>query len=311
MQFKWDRRFADGTTAPEGKYDVKVTATDNLGNTAIGKCIDDDPVKSPPGPTATNIPTNRPAATSTVSYTATAIPVNTGTATVVVKGFGSTLVPQATATPKLSITSTPRATPTQNKVVEWLESIIPSQLDAETTTTEISALGVPAATTDSGSNVLWGATAAAVMGSLAAYALEEKRKLDEEKARQEAREAREEERREKIKDKQMAKLEEKWAQERVWEAAREAEEQKKQEQEARYQAHMEERVLGREIAEEAKRVAEEKAEKARIEAQKSGEEKKEAQERQAAIAGSYALCFKRKMRPSTRIQTGGKRQNPL
>jgi hypothetical protein len=201
----------------------------------------------------------------------------------VVKGFGSTLVPQATATSKPGITSTPRAAATQNKVVEWLESIIPSQLDSTVKTTEISALGVPAPATDPGSNVLWGATAAAVMGSLAAYALEEKRKLDEEKARQEAREAQEEERREKIKDKQMAKLEEKWAQERAWEAAREAEEQKKQEQEARYQARMEERVLIRELKEEAKRVAEEKAERERKQAEK---ERKRAEELKAIEAAS-------------------------
>ena len=129
------------------------------------------------------------------------------------------------------------------------------------------------------------------MGSLAAYALEEKRKLDEERAKQEAREAHEEERREKIKDKQMEKLETKWAQERAWEAAREA---KEREQEARYLSHMEARVEGREIKEEAKRVAEEKAvERERIEAQRRADEKQEAQERQAAITGSYAALLQR------------------
>ena len=126
------------------------------------------------------------------------------------------------------------------------------------------------------------------MGSLAAYALEEKRRLDEEKARQEAREAQEEERREKIKDKQMAKLEEKWAQERAWEAAREDEEQKRQEKEARYQARMETRVLTREIKEEANRVAEEKAERERKEAKKREEEEKAAEKIRTAIAAYSA-----------------------
>ncbi len=303
MQFKWDRRFADGTTAPEGKYNVKVTATDNLGNTATGNASITILLNLPPGPTATNIPTNRPPASPTISYTATAIPANTGTPTVAVKGFGSTLVPQATATPKPGTTSTPRVTPTQNKVVEWFESIIPSQLDATLKTTEISSLGVPASTTNSGSNVLWGATAAAVMGSLTAYALEERRRQQEEKiqqeekekqaerdrqaekARQRALEAKDEERRDKTKDKQMAKLEVKWAQERAWEEARKA---KEKEQEARYQAHMEARVLGREIAEETKRVAEEKAERERKEARKREEEENAAEKFRTAMAAYSA-----------------------
>jgi len=32
MEFKWDRRFKDGTVAPLGTYDVKVITFDNLGN---------------------------------------------------------------------------------------------------------------------------------------------------------------------------------------------------------------------------------------------------------------------------------------
>jgi hypothetical protein len=208
------------------------------------------------------------------------------------------LEPQGTATPRSAITATPRVTPTPNKIVEWFESIFPPQLAATTSTTEISSLGVASPATDTGSNVLWGATAAAVMGSLAAYALEEKRKQQEEKAqleerakleekakqeekaRQEALEAKEDQRRKRIKTKQMAKLEAKWAEERAWEAAREAEEQRK---EAIYQAHMEERLLGREIQEEAKRVAEEKAEQERKQAEK---ERKRAEELEAAYAAS-------------------------
>jgi hypothetical protein len=277
MQFKWDRRFADGTTAPDGKYDVKVVAVDKLGNSSSKNALVTILLNLPPGPTATTIPTYQPSTTPTVSYTAaataTAKPVNTATSTqegVVAKGFGSTPVPQFTATPKAAFTSTPRATPTQNSIVDWFDSILPSQLDATPSTTDISSLGVAApATTDSGSNVLWGVTAATVMGALAANALEEKRKMEEERARQAAHEAEEEERREKKQDKHMEKMEEQRAQERAWEAAREAEQEQR---EAVYQTRMDARVEGREIQEEEKRIAEEKAElEQRIEKKKEEE----------------------------------------
>jgi hypothetical protein len=295
MQFKWDRRFEDGSTAPDGKYDVKVTAADSLGNSSMESAAVKILINLPPGPTATLLPTARPSATATIPSTFTATPVSTATQSVVIKGFGTTLEPQVTATPGLALTATPRATPTQNNVVEWFESIVPSHMDTAATTTEISSpAGIDAAppVTNSGSNVLWGAAAAAVISSLTAYGLEEKRKQPESEtqAKLKLTEIEAEQRRKRIKKKQMSKLEAQWAQELAWEEARKAEEQKN---EARYQAHMEERLELREITDEVKRVAEEKAERAREEAQRQAEEKKEAQERQAALAASYASLLQK------------------
>ena len=115
------------------------------------------------------------------------------------------------------------------------------------------------------------------MGSLAAYALEEKRKSEQEQAKQAQREAHEDEHREKTQAKQMAKLEAKWAQEHAWEDERKEDEQR----EALYQAHRESRLEEREIKEEAKRVAEEKVEKERKQAEK---ERKKAEELKAIEA---------------------------
>jgi hypothetical protein len=88
MQFKWDRRFADGKTAPEGKYDVKVVAIDKLGNSAIKDAKLVVLLDLPAGPTATFIPPLHPSATPTISFTATATSINTATPAVVVKSFG-------------------------------------------------------------------------------------------------------------------------------------------------------------------------------------------------------------------------------
>ncbi|MGE5375942.1 MAG: Ig-like domain-containing protein [Bacteroidota bacterium] len=297
MQFKWDRRFGDDTIAPAGSYDVKVFATDEVGNSTIR----DGAIKVlvdilPPGPTATSLPAERPSPTPTIFYTPTVVPTHKATQSAVVKTFGATAMPILTATSGSQITSTPRVTPTQNSesVLDRFETIFrPPSVSTETVTiTENWSVGeteTAPLTSGQGSNILWGATAAAVMGSLTAYALEEKRKREEEKERQAELEREEEERHEKIKAQQTAKLEAKWAQERAWEAAREAEQQQ---QDARYQASMEARLLSREIEEEEKRVAEQQAIRERKEQEKREKDaKKKAEEQQAAaLAASQAVC---------------------
>jgi hypothetical protein len=296
MQFKWDRRFGDDTIAPAGTYNVKVFAEDEVGNATIKDASITVLVDIlPPGPTATPLPPQRPSPTPTTYYPPTVVPTYTVTQSVVVKSFGSTSEPVLTPTPEVKITPTPRGTPTQISVLEQLETIFrqPSTSSETVTTTEtwsVEEVESASHATDQGSNVLWGATAAAVMGSLTAYALEEKRKREEEKARQAELEKEEEERHEKIKAQKTAKLEAQWAQEQAWEDAREAEEER---QEERYQASMETRLLRREIEEEEKRVAEQQAERERKERERREKEaKKKAEEQQAAaaLAAPEAAC---------------------
>ena len=288
MQFKWDRRFTSDTIAPPGTYNVKVIAVDQVGHSAIQSASIKVLVGLlPAGPTATPLPPARPSPTPTTIPTFTATPANTATQAVVVKTFGSTPEPVVTATPGAAATPTPRATPTTTSVLDRLESIFTRLSDSMESTTQIGTLEEPAPlqTSNPGSNVLWGATAAAVMGSLTAYALEERRKQLEEKARQEALEAQAEERRTKIKAKQLAKLEAQWAQERAREEAVEAQEQQR---EALYQSHMEARLLARELEEEARRVAEQKAiRESREEKKRAEEQKKKAEDLQAGLAAYY------------------------
>ena len=112
-------------------------------------------------------------------------------------------------------------------------------------------------------SVLWGTAATAAIGAAIAYAQEEKRKREEEKARQAELEEQEEERREKAKERHMEKMEEKRAQEQAWEDARE-------EQEARRDSHVQ-------IDMKMDRIEMEEAERrivAQIEAREQAEEKK-------------------------------------
>ena len=134
---------------------------------------------------------------------------------------------------------TPRVAPTQINVVEWSQSIfIPNSNSA----TIVSAVVLPGESEETpqrsgmDGSVLWGASAAAMVGAATAYALEERRKQQEEKARQAALEAQKEERREKIREHKMEKLEVKWAQERAWEEERLAQQKQRQ---ATYSAHIE------------------------------------------------------------------------
>jgi len=229
MQFKWDRRFGDDSIAPAGKYDVKIIASDKVGNSTTKSASITVLIGIlPPGPTATPLPPAHPSPTATVRSSATVFPVITPTQSVVVQTFGSTPVPGGTVTPQPQSTSTVRVTPTQNSVLDQFQSMFAPPPDSVENTTTIGSIEESGITSEAahpaGSNVLWGATAAAVIGSMTAYALEEKRKQQEAKAEREALEAREEERHQKIQAQRTARLEAERAQERAWEEAREKEE---------------------------------------------------------------------------------------
>jgi hypothetical protein len=102
-----------GGTLPEGglgdgSYDVGITATDDLGNTAsttttltvdtATPTATSTPTSTPTGDAATSTPTTTPADAATTTPTETGTPTNTATAT-------------ATVTPTLAATASPTATP--------------------------------------------------------------------------------------------------------------------------------------------------------------------------------------------------------
>jgi hypothetical protein len=138
-QFKWDRRFGDGTLAPLGDYQVKATATDRMGNTrvvyatlriSLGETILVPPTATPLG---TPLPTATP--TATPQHTAepfflTPSPTPTGAGGSV--SFGATSVVEPVETPHLtpdtrqpdtSPLAPPRATPTESPFTSWLGSL--------------------------------------------------------------------------------------------------------------------------------------------------------------------------------------------
>jgi hypothetical protein len=230
LDFKWDRRFGDDTIAEAGTYDVKVFASDQLGN-SIDKSASIQVLLEilPPGPTSTQAYTATPATSSTHIATQTSSPsaaANIATTTpspraiptMLVRVFGTIGSPVQT-TPTPSTVSTPRATPTQSNAVDWLQSVFIPNTNTESTT-EIRSPEEPTPPVSTSNSVLWGTAATAAIAAATAYVQEEKRKREEEKARQEALEARQEERREKMKEKKTAKNEEKRAQEEAWEQAR-------------------------------------------------------------------------------------------
>jgi len=243
LTFKWDRRFADGTIAESGTYDVKVFAADRLGNIAdksaeIHILLD----ILPPGPTSTpaNTPTVPLSTATLISSTAgTPVPLATRTSSattpgngvtstaspgttqnVVVRVFG-TIEPPVQTSPTPIIISTPRVTPTQSNVTSLLQSIFVPDTTKESTT-EISLppsdeFAQPVSKTNF---VLWGSAATAAIAAATAYVEEERRKREEEIARQKEQEEREEERREKMKERKIAKMDAQRAQEAAWEEAR-------------------------------------------------------------------------------------------
>jgi hypothetical protein len=133
-----------------------------------------------------------------------------------------------------------------------------------------------------------------MMGAMTTYALDEKRKRDEEKAQRAIQEAEAEERRDKARAQKMEKLEEQWAQERAWEQARLDEEQDKQikdqEKESRLQTRMDAQLLrrGPEAEEGAKWYASQNAIRDRYEKKlKDEEDKRKAGELQEGLAAYY------------------------
>ena len=230
LDFKWDQRFADGTIAEAGTYDVKVFASDHLGNvTEKGAVIHilldilppgatSTPPYKPKGPLSTATLVSTPTPTARMS---TATP--RATQTVIVSVFG-TIAPTAQNSPTPASVPTLRATPTQSNAVDWLQSVFAPETDKPSTTQILSPQEedspLQPISKDNSRSVLWGTAATAAIAAAAAYAQEERRKREEEIARQRELEEREEERREKMKEKKTAKMEAKRAQEEAWEQAR-------------------------------------------------------------------------------------------
>jgi hypothetical protein len=289
LSFKWDRRFGDDTIAAPGTYNVQVIAVDDLGNSTRGNASITILLDIlPAGPTATPQPTSRNESTPTQIYTVTSIPSPVATQTAVVSIFGSAPEPGSQVTLIPDTVSTPRSAPSQSGVTDQLQSIFALNANDESVT-EIGLLDeskeIPNSATGTNSSVLWGAAAAAMAGAVTAYALEERRKQQEEKERQAALEAREEERRAKIQARQMAKLEDKWAQEKAWEEARLEEARQAQDV---YSAHMDTKMAHLDAEDDAKWAASQAViQKREDDKKRVEEEKKKAEELQAGLAAYY------------------------
>lgn len=189
LDFKWDRRFGDGTIAPLGTYSVKIIAFDNLGNMARqNSSINILLGFLSAGVASTSQPYVRVDSPQTPITTATSISSSAVVAqNAVVSAFGVATEPVTQTTPVPEIISTPRTAPTQTKVLDWLQSIFTPNENHESVI-EIVASAESKSTTHStttdNNSVLWGATAAAAIGVATAYALDEKRKRKEEEAKQ-------------------------------------------------------------------------------------------------------------------------------
>lgn len=282
MQFKWDRRFGDNTIAPDGEYEVTVSAVDQLGNrTRKNASIKILIEILPPGPTSTSQPYSRIVSTPTPLPTATTI-LPTATSTIAVNTFGEIpATPQFTATPVATLE--PRSTPTQTNIIDWLDSLFSFNTDTTNEAIQIESVGA-AQPSPSGtqSNVLWGTVATTVVGVLSQYAAEERRRIEEEKARIMAEKMEEEERHDRKQEKKMDKLEQQWAQEKAWEDAREqAQLQKEQEAQDRRNDFMESKMDRIDAADEAKWLA------SQIIIEKREEEKKK-QELKAGLEAYYS-----------------------
>ena len=184
MDFKWDRRFGDGTVAPLGTYDVDVFAFDRLGNAARESASVNILLGIlPAGPTSTALPYVRPE--STLLPITTSVPQVTSAlpATEIVSAFGAIPEPVIAETAVPEDIPSERETPAQTSVLDWLQSVF---LPDANSAVEETVVGTPDETQDtsqsaaSDTNVLWGATAAAMIGAATAYALDEKRKREEE-----------------------------------------------------------------------------------------------------------------------------------
>ncbi len=241
-EIKWDGKFKDGIIAPPGEYLVWVKVTDVAGNerVTLGSVIVPQPVSffNPLPTIITSTETPLPPADlfDPEDSPTNATPQNSSFG-------GSTTTAKDNAQQSLSLAS--------------------GTVSASTSTT-------------TNSNILWGATAAAMLGAVTAYILDEKRKREAEKAR----ETQEQERRAKMKAQKMAKLEAQWAQERIWEQARLEEQQAKMQQDA--VARMETKMERIEAEEDARWTASQAATYERAEA------KKKAEGLQAGLAAYYS-----------------------
>jgi hypothetical protein len=130
-QFKWDRRFGDGTLAPLGDYPVKASAVDRMGNVQIvyatlrislGETILVPPTATPLGaPLPTATPTATPQQTAEPSFP-TPSPTPTGAAGSVSFGATPHLTPPH-LTPDTSPLAPPRETPAESPFTTWLGSL--------------------------------------------------------------------------------------------------------------------------------------------------------------------------------------------
>jgi hypothetical protein len=144
----WDRRFADGTLAPTGTYQVVVKALDRAGNFTQETASLHIPVP--------NAPTYTPAPTRTALPTPTHL---------------TSLIPNTShLTPETAI-------PSRTPVVSAFGAFPTPILDRQSP--------IPQSTNPQ-SSVLWGTAAVAAIGAATAYALEQRRKRKEEEARQRA-----------------------------------------------------------------------------------------------------------------------------
>jgi hypothetical protein len=190
MDFKWDRRFGDGTVAPLGTYDIKVIAFDSLGNVAR-KNADINILLGilPAGPASTPQPyiraeSNPLPITTAVPTLLAELPQNP-----IISTFGSTpeVAEQENTTTKSNQPA--REAPIQVSVLDWLESVFVPNLDVAASKSIVESadtLNGASHSSASDSNVLWGATAVAMIGAATAYALDEKRKREEEAERNRA-----------------------------------------------------------------------------------------------------------------------------
>ncbi|HQX17478.1 MAG TPA: Ig-like domain-containing protein, partial [Anaerolineales bacterium] len=149
-EITWNGKFRDGTIAPPGEYLVWVKAKDQAGNErfGLGKVII-------PQPTVFSL--FQPATT-----------INQETLLPPQELFDEDDLPIASS----SLTTPPQ--------ISFGGSTTETK---ETTQNSLSlAMGTAAASATTNSNILWGATAAAMVGAMMAYALDEKRKRKEQEA---------------------------------------------------------------------------------------------------------------------------------
>ncbi len=244
-EITWDGKFKDGTIAPTGEYLVWVKVTDTAGNERIG---------------LGKVIVLEPNTLFSIFKTETTFK---GTPAQPQELFDPNANPSAITTP-----------PTQSFGGLTTET-------KDNTQTSISLVSGTAAIgkTTTSSNVLWGATAAAMAGALTAYILDEKRKREEEQEREAALQAQETERRAKMKEQKMAKLEAKWAQEKMWEQARLEEQQAKTQQDAT--TRMEAKMEHIEAGEDAKWIA------SQVAIREQAEARQKAEVSQAGLAAYY------------------------